>query len=212
MADFQVDFMALEETYPRGDVATGEGFVEIDDAYCSCIGKPCTGCIPWSDYPERACSNLLAKNCKTPNAVINLKMQWQSRKLRKVCARCYKFWTRQNRATMYEEYNSFKAKEEAEGDGVVDASTIAGRGSVGEGDGALQEQVETLVAKVEELTMKVDGALQEQVDILVAKVEELQIKVQDLQSQISHGQAGLHVRVLALEENASSSSYWPARW
>ena len=40
------------------------------------------------------------KNCKTPNGVINMKMQWQSRRLRKVCARCHKWWSKPNRATM----------------------------------------------------------------------------------------------------------------
>ena len=94
------DPISWAETYPRGDVQTGLGWVEEDDAYCSCIGKPCVACLPNSDYPERACCNLLAKNCKTPNGVINMKMQWQSRRLRKVCARCHKWWSKPNRATM----------------------------------------------------------------------------------------------------------------
>ena len=36
MAD-TVDYMALQETYPRCDVTTGVGWVEVDDAYAEAL-------------------------------------------------------------------------------------------------------------------------------------------------------------------------------
>ena len=102
---------------------------------------------------------------------------------------------------MYSEYNKKKAEEAAEYAAEEAAEVVVGRVVDGRVEGSNQSDA---------LTHR-GAELEDQIDALTHRVAELERIVNDqavqLEEKDNHGHADLHVRILALEE-ASSKSSW----
>ena len=166
----------------------------------------------------------------TPNGVINKKMRWQSRKLRKTCARCFKYWTSPHPGGyqgMCRDYNVIKSKEEA-GNGFISmpGSSNDGRedvvlppavppglpsGGSSLVDSSLQEQIEALTERITELEDTIEqwspvamARLQADNNGRVQQLEQgyhgLFSQITELRNNQNHGHPDLYIRIQELQE------------